>query len=707
MGSWFGKKCSRLVTTRLLATKSVIASSVLAPFMIAPSLQAAPEVLETLLVSGVRTGTSGLHDRVMLKTDENFMPGARLDPAELLQHFPGVQVDSRSNYAQDTRISLRGFGARSAFGVRGIDLLVDGVPLSTPDGQGQLSSSLLDSIGRVEVLRGPIAALYGNGAGGVIALQTAVPEYNNISASVMAGDPGLQRQLLQGEWQRNNLAARVQFANTDIDGERPHSRAERKQAGAQIFYRTDSGIDVLVKHDYSDDPLLQDPLGLTPAQWRNDPWQLNPAAETFDTRKSVAHQQTSISLRDNTGSRRWQASLWQGERDIVQYLGFSGDAITGSGGVVDLARDFSGASGTFTQSLDVLAMPVDISVGAELAQMQDHRRGYVNNNGEAGDLRRNDKGDLDSRDIYALVQMHPLETLMLYAGARHTSLDIDVQDFFIVSSPTGAVGNPDDSGARNYREQAYAIGVNYTFVNAWEIFASSGRGYETPTLTEMAYKTNATGLNTELDAAINRQHEWGIRYRPRALGEITLTQFLIETENEIVVDQSLNGRTSFRNAAATERDGIELLVRYPLGEQILVQFSAQQLDAEYSAGQWQGKTLPGVAARQYQLGVQWRPWVNDALIAGLQAQERARIFTADNNQIYAPAYTTFDFTLQGVYSLQQVSLPKTDIEWWIKLANITDENYVGSVVVNQSNGRAFEPALGRNLVAGIKLGYKF
>ena len=658
--------------------------------------QAAPELLETLIVSGERSAIADLNRQVLIKTTEDFAAGARLDPAELLHIIPGVQVDSRTNYAQDTRISLRGFGARSAFGVRGIDLQVDGIPMSTPDGQGQLASVMLDNIASVQVLRGPIAALYGNGAGGVIGLQTAVPEASRISAGLIAGDPGLARQTLNGEWRDENLAMRAQFANTDIDGERPHSSAERQQAGVQLFYATENNIDVIVKHDYSDDPLLQDPLGLTPEQWRNDPWQLNPAAEIYDTRKTVEHQQTSISVRDNTGATRWQTGLWQSERAITQYLGFAGDAISGSGGVVDLARDFSGINGTITRSLNFLSWPTEISIGAELAQMQDDRRGYVNEFGTAGDVRRDETGEVESRDIYSLIRLNPSETLMLYTGVRHTDLDFTVEDKFIV------IGNPDDSGARNYREDSFAIGGNYAITSAWELFVSSGRGYETPTLTEMAYKTGATGLNTELEAANNHQQEWGIGFHPAENFELTLTQFFIDTENEIVVDQSLNGRTSYRNAAETEREGIELLSRYAVNSHLRMQLSLQSLDAIYSAGQWRGNQLPGVAGEQYQLGVQWLPFANDVLQLDLGAQQRSRIYSADNNQVYAPDYTTFDASVRGAYVAQSLQF-----DWWLKVANITDENYVGSVIVNQANGRAFEPALGRNFSAGIKLTHQF
>src|SRR6187431_310340 len=336
------------IKTELLNRKSLLAIAILIAFPNTLYAQAAPELLETLIVSGERTPVSDLSRQLVIKTAEDFAVGARIDPAELLQIIPGVQVDSRTNYAQDTRISLRGFGARSAFGVRGIDLQVDAIPMSTPDGQGQLGSVMLDNIGSAQVLRGPIAVLYGNGAGGVIALQTAVPQQSQLGVGLNAGDPGLARQTINGEWRKENLAVRGQFANSTIDGERPHSGAERQQAGVQFFYTTANNLDVIIKHDYSDDPLLQDPLGLTPEQWREDPWQLNTAAELYDTRKIVGHQQTSISLRDNAGATRWQTGLWQGEREIEQYLGFTGDAIASSGGVVDLARDFSGISGTIT-----------------------------------------------------------------------------------------------------------------------------------------------------------------------------------------------------------------------------------------------------------------------------------------------------------------------------------------------------------------------
>ncbi len=662
----------------------------------AASAQKAPEVIETLVIYGTQVEQWKLARQSITNTQTDFGAGARLDPAELLLAIPGVQVDSRTNYAQDTRISLRGFGARSAFGVRGIDLLVDGIPMSTPDGQGQLSSVMLDAVTAAQVLRGPLASLYGNGAGGVIAVQTAVPQQSQLAVASVGGDQGLKRYQVQGDFRRENFAVRGQFADTRVDGDRPHSAAEREQAAVQLFYTTSNNLDVRIKHEQSDDPLLEDPLGLTPEQWRTDPWQKNPLAETYNTRKSVKHQQTSISLREQQGATRWQTAVWQGERDITQYLGFIGDGISGSGGVVDLARDFAGASATVTHSTQLLSVPIELSLGAEAAKMEDRRRGYVNNLGVAGDLRRDELGEASGRDIYTLIQLNPLQPLTLYTGARRSWLDIDVDDYFIVP------GNPDDSGMRDYREHSYALGGNYQFANHWEIFASTGRGYETPTLTEMAYKTGATGLNTQLEAAINHQHQWGLQYQQQDQLQFSITHFIIDTDNEIVVDQSIGGRTSFRNAAETEREGVELFARVALNELWKLQASAQSMHADYSAGQWSGKQLPGVAREQYQLGVEWLPLRNDLLQVNLIAQQRSRIFTTDNNQIAAPGFYTLDFSVQGEYEIQSWGL-----DWWLKLANLRDENHVGSVVVNQSNGRAFEPALGRNFSGGVKIAHRF
>lgn len=650
-------------------------------------------VLETLVV----TAPAIVNDTVLSANRINndtatLIPGLRIDSAEILQRLPGVQADSRSNYAQDTRVTLRGFGARSAFGVRGIDLMLDGIPLTTPDGQGQLSSVSLDGVASVELLRGPLAALYGNGAGGVISMQTQAPDSNRLGVRLFAGENDTQRQALHGDLQQDNLGVRFHASQFTAEGDRPHASAERQQTGAQFYVSSQQGIEAVVRIDSSRDPSLEDPLALTPEQWRDDPQQINPTAELFNTRKAIAHQQASFTLRQATGERRWQLQGWRGERSITQYLGFSGASATSAGGVVDLARDFYGLSGNYNIDFFWRDMPMTATFGAELSAMDDERKGFVNAQGVAGDLRRQEVGEVDSHDLYSIVQLQPSTRWQWYVGARFSALDFGVDDSFITAT------NPDDSGKKQFSEWSSATGVSYDLTDNWQFFASVGRGFETPTLTEMAYRTDTSGLNIALDAAHNYQQEIGISFNPSASTTASLTAFSVASHNEILVDQSLGGRTTYRNAAATERQGLELTSEWAITKAWLAWINLNYLEANYSQGEWSGNRLPGVARNNHTFQLRWQPLLNEQLAFTLLAQYRSRVATADENKVFAPAATTVDFAVSS-----HQAFGCWELSAWLKLANLNDARYVGSVIVNQANGRSFEPAAGRNLHAGLEV----
>lgn len=653
------------------------------------------EDIQVLVVEG-KQSTSFQTSSSIKNTQENFKPGLT-EVTDILTGLPGLQIDSRSNFAQDTRISLRGFGARSAFGIRGIDLLVDGVPISTPDGQGQLSSVQLNRIQQVQVISGPIAALYGNSPGGVISFTTQQPEKSGIDAQFSLSDQDQQNALINANWRQDNIAVASQMNQYESDTERPHSKAEREQASIAIYYRSNNDWDWIIKHDVSRDPLLQDPLGLTPQQFEQDPFQENSAAITFNTRKKVDNQQTSISLRKTDGDRRWQLSLWQSDRDITQYLGFAGDALTSAGGVVDLNRNVVGVNATLTQDFFWFDRDWQWSVGSELTKMQDDRQGFVNNLGVAGDLRRDEKGEVINRDIYNIVQFKPTDNIKTFIGFRYSQLDFSVDDFFIRSNNNNAIVNPDDSGEQEFSENAMAVGLEYQFAEDWTLFASTGKGYETPTLTEMAYKTNATGLNTDLNSSQNQQVDWGFNFTSEQwLWQIS--QFYIDTENEIIVDQSINGRTSFRNAQETARKGIEVLNRYQFNDYWLARLSLQYLNAEFTQGEWNNHQLPGLSKKVYQADLTYFPFAKDSLSINLSSSYRDKVATADNNLIFAPSWQVWDFTVQGKAAW-------SNLGWWVKVNNLADKTYVGSVIVNQINGRSFEPGLGRQTSIGLRLGY--
>lgn len=673
--------------------KMQIKDSVLLFLLITQSSWLYAEDIQVLIVEGRESASSQSFSPIK-NTHDNFKPGLT-EVNDMLTGLPGLQIDSRSNFAQDTRISLRGFGARSAFGIRGIDLLVDGIPISTPDGQGQLSSVQFNRIQQVQVMTGPIAALYGNSPGGVISLQTQVPEKSSINLQLSQSDQDQQNGFINANWREDNLAVASQLNRYESDNDRPHSKAEREQASIAVYYTSSNDWDWMIKHDVSHDPLLEDPLGLTPEQFKQDPFQENSAAIRFNTRKQVDNQLSSISLRKANGDSRWQLGVWKSDRDITQYLGFTGDALTSAGGVVDLNRKVVGVNATLTQDFFWFGRDWQWSLGSELTKMLDDRQGFVNNLGLAGDLRRDEKGEVINRDIYSLVQFKPTETIKTFIGFRHSQLDFSVDDFFIRSNSNNLIVNPDDSGEREFSENAVASGMEYSFTDNWHLFVSLGEGYETPTLTEMAYQTNATGLNTDLDSSQNRQFEWGFNFTTTDwLWKIS--QFTINTENEIIVDQSINGRTSFRNAQQTQRQGVELFNRYQLNEYWKINLSAQYLEAEFTQGQWNHNQLPGLAKNVYQTELIYSPFSDEYLVLSINAQYRDKVATSDNNLIFAPSWLVWDFSLQG-------KTPLTNLDWWVRVNNLTDNTYVGSVIVNQANGRSFEPGLGRHILMGFNV----
>ena len=645
--------------------------------------------IETLVITGERSGPS-ITGAQVLDADQ-LLPGSRADAAELLQGLNGIQADSRSNYAQDTRITLRGFGARAAFGVRGLKLQVDGIPLSMPDGQGQFSGAVLDGVDRISVLTGPVAGLYGNGAGGVINLQTSSPTHNLFSIDTTASEDGLARHHMLGEFSSGKLGARVQASTMDADGNRPHASAEREQLGAQIYYQFDNGVQAQWRFDRENAPLLEDPLGLSQAQWLADPYQANSSAEFFNTRKSIEHTQNAVSLRQKRGDQRWQIAFWRGDRHIQQYLAQRGDALSNSGGVVDLERDFSGGNGNYTWDFKLANIPASFTLGGEWSSMDDTRKGYVNDAGVRGDLRRNELDQADNRDAYTLLKLHVSDKWEWLLGVRQSRVELSVADYFIIPDK-----NADDSGEKKFNRHAESLATRYQINDQLSFHAAVGNGFETPTLTEMAYTNGDKGFNNTLNAASNRQQEMGLDYQLQQLN-LRVAAFSIKTRDELVVDQSNNGRTTYINATTTERKGVEFNGRYQINPQLDIRVALNYLDAIYSAGEFNGLQLPGVAKQNHYAQINWSPLANDLLKFGLSMNHRSQVATNDNNLIKAPAYTTFDLSASG-----SVDLPVA-VDWWIKLANLTDKTYVGSVIVNQTNGRTFESANGRNLAAGIRL----
>ncbi|HEX6268203.1 MAG TPA: TonB-dependent receptor, partial [Burkholderiales bacterium] len=352
-----------------------------------------------------------------IEADEIREGRPQVNLSESLGRVPGIVVQNRQNYAQDLQISSRGFGARSTFGVRGIRLIADGIPATMPDGQGQAATFALSSAERIEVLRGPFSALYGNASGGVIAIETRDgPERPTGEASLLAGSYDTWRAglLFGGQWGPLNATGDV--SRFDTNGYREHSAAVRDHLNAKLRYRLNPDTSFTLVANSLRQPDTEDPLGLTREQFEADPRQADQVAFDFNTRKTVNQDQIGGRLEQRLGGGRLEATVYGGERFVEQFLAFRGGLGLSSGGVVNLDRTYGGGALRYFTEIGA----VKLSTGIEHERMDERRRGFINNDGIAGALRRDEDNRVTSTDVYAQAEWRFAERWSLHGGARHS-----------------------------------------------------------------------------------------------------------------------------------------------------------------------------------------------------------------------------------------------------------------------------------------------
>lgn len=668
------------------------------PLLAASFVVQSAEVDETVVVTATESETPWLTtaasiDRVNV---ENTLPSMNIDAGDALAGVAGIQADNRYNYAQDARLVVRGFGSRAAFGVRGLQLNVDGIPLSMPDGQAQTSSFILDNVDSLEVLRGPLATLYGNSGGGVVEWFSRQPTETALKWEGQFSENDTQRYSVNAQWATDTKQLQLMATDFQTDGPRRHNSAERQQQTVRWYHQWDDQNRFILRYDNNDAPLLQDPSALTPEAWREDPTQTVQRAIDFNTRKDIHHRQGSLSWFHERDSGEGLVSVWQGDRDIEQFLPFAGDDIneqgvyTSSGAVIDVSRQFEGAHARWRQR----GSNWSATLGAQLERQQDHRFGYVNDNGEKGELRRDEFNWIDNASAYLRFQWQLSAEWSATGGVRYSDISYDVKDYFT------ELDGADDSGSSEFQETTAAASLTWQFLPTSATYLSVGQGFETPTLTELAYRNEGSGLNRELGPSTNDQWEWGIKHQLPRDWRLHLAFFGIESDNEILVDQSTDGRTTYRNASETSREGAELTINGALTQQLNLLVSYSYIDAVFGEGPLQGNQLPGVAESQGYLRLNWQP--TEQWLVQVSGQYRDETPVNDANDTFAPSYTTWNFAAS-----REWQWANSELDVWARVDNITDKEYVSAVVVNQGSGRSFEPGIGRQASVGISWRRRF
>ncbi|EOG1015030.1 TonB-dependent receptor [Enterobacter hormaechei] len=565
----------------------------------------------------------------------------RINLSESLGSVPGLQIQNRQNYAQDLQLSVRGFGARSTFGVRGIRMYVDGIPATMPDGQGQTSNIDLNSIESVDVLRGPFSALYGNASGGVININTQTGQQPaTIEASSYYGSYGTWRYGMKATGavgdgtQAGDVDYAVSTTRFTTHGYRDHSGARKNLANAKLGVRID---------DVSKLTLIFNSVDMK----ANDP-----------------------------------------------------------GGVIDMQRHYQGIDTRWTHRGELL-VPVTFTTGLNYENMSENRRGYENfvmNNGVPdfgvkGNKRRDERNLMWNLDPYLQTQWQLTQKLSVEAGVRYSSVWFDSNDHYITPQ------NGDDSGDASYHKWLPAGAVKYAVTDAWNLYAAAGRGFETPTINELSYRSDGKGgLNINLQPSTNNTYEIGSKTRI-GNGILTAALFRTDTDNEIVVDENKDGRTTYKNAGKTRRQGVEIALDQQFAENWKLKMAWTYLDATYRTNvcnnaDCSGNRMPGIARNMGYASFGWEP--EEGWYAGADARYMSDVMANDTNTAKAPSYTVV-----GLNTGYKLNYGKWGMDIFGRVDNLFDKEYVGSEIVNAGYSRYYEPAPGRNYGVGLSVSYRF
>jgi len=624
--------------------------------------------------------------------------GPQVNVSEALSRIPGISATNRNNYAQDPQISIRGFGARAAFGVRGIKLVTDGIPASIPDGQGQASTFALTSTDRIEVLRGPLAVLYGNSSGGVIqAFTRKASETPEVSLMAHTGSYGLRRGDVQFSTTSGQAGLLGDYSYFETDGYRVNSAAKRTQFNGKYDLKQSEKTQLSFILNVWDQPHAQDPAGLTAAQLASDRKQAGTNTVARRVRKITSQEQIGSTLRhEDSAGRTWEGRIYGGQRENLQYQA--------SNQWVGLDRDYYGAGVSVSRRGEFVDFPFSVTTGLEWDYSKERRQGGLASSGEKSSLTRDEDNIAEALNAYLLGTFFVSDHYTLTAGTRISGVGFESKDFTLLDG--------DGSGKVRFTQFSPVLGMTRHVSPTTNLFVNYGRGFETPTLSEVAYASSASGstptstFNQSVRASKNHQAEIGVKLRPDYAQTLSAVFFWVESIDEIVTDQSADGRTSFKNAPKTKRQGAEFSWVRNWSSHWRSLLAATVIDATYCSAFTgtnaiaAGNKIPGIPGHVFFSEIEWAESRNaksgpQGWSAGVELQALGRRYANDTNTLSADPFESV--ALRVGYSR---SFASNDLQVFGRIDNVSDKKYVGSVIVN--NASPFEPSPPRNWMVGVK-----
>ena len=602
----------------------------------------------------------------------------QLSLQEYLTSVPGLFSLNAGNYAQDLRVSIRGFGARAAFGIRGIKIIVDGIPETTPDGQGQIDNLPLGLIQSIEVLRGPASSLYGNAAGGTLYINTLDRFENNaFDFRTTLGSFGMSSFQATALLKNNKTSAILYQNSTTTDGFRNNSGLEQHLFNAKIKHRFSKDAILRWQFNYTNSPKAEDAGGLTLDEATADRGQARQRNLDYDTYEKIAHLKTGLQFEKRL------SPLWEwNSYGFYSYRDFYGKLPFENGGIVDLERNYFGLGTHFTYK--AANKKHQLQIGLETASQKDQRDRYLNLSGTQGERSFSQLESFSNFGVFAVDEIH-LNRWLLRTGLRydHQRLGTDTTDNTIRFN----VLNP-------------SVGISYKLMEAQYLFAGIATSFEAPALSELsANPTGGEGFNPDLDPSNAINYELGWKWH-QTKTTLEASVFYIRSDNEILPYEleASPGRSFYRNAGATQRRGIEILWKQRWKQWLLTNTFTQArytFDAFVLKGNdLSGKELPGIPQQQWTANLMYTAKSNWKF--QLEGQHVGQ-FYADNNN----AHAVEDYQLFQLQATKTIALSWGTIALFGGVQNIFDVDYFDNIRLNAFGSRFYEPAPGRSFFGGL------
>ncbi len=624
------------------------------------------------------------------KASQDDVARQQLSLQEYVWKIPGVYTQNATNFAQDLRISIRGFGARSSFGIRGVKLIVDGIPETTPDGQGQLDNLNLGIVEQLEVLKGPSSSLYGNASGGVISLTTKT--FDSIRGSfsdwkVGVGSFGFQNYQATAGIGDANANYLFHASYTQSDGYRDQSGFEQINTNFKGAFRLSENLNLTAILNYSDSPLAEDPGGLTLEEVQNNRKQARQRNIDFATQESVQQLKAGLSL-------SWQKTKFT---EIDAYAFYSNRSFRGRlpfefGGVVNLDRNYVGQGTSITYKKHANTL----KTGYDFAYQNDARARFFNIGGETGDKTLDQDEKFTNLGVYLLDHFRS-DRWLITGGLRFDYNRLEAEDQFL--------SNGDDSGAQVLTSFNPSVGINYSFrtgssnlkINAFANFSTS---FETPALSELsANPTGNQGFNEDLDPQKATSYELGVRGATRKVN-YQVAIFYIKTKDELISFElaEFPDRDFFRNAGKTKRVGLEVEGNYAFAKAWNASFSYTFSNFKHVdfiiSDQIGDFNLPGIPNHVANVGIHYAPekGLHGSIVTNLVGNQ----FADDENLVAVQGYELLNARVGYLFDYR-----KAQLRPYVGINNLLDQKYTDNVRINAFGGRFFEPAPGFNIYGGI------